>query len=104
MIEKPYLKKFIIFIEKLTNKNMTKKSDFYINYNEKLDILASSAMSQIIRGIFSQPIMMSDLDKVARDKGKTLAQEIAFLSYEQAAMMMQESKKYYRSENNEGSQ
>lgn len=66
-------------------------------YNEQLDELAQTAMACILNGAFSHPIILTDLDKSAKDKGKSLAQEIAFLSYEQATMMMQTRKTYLKS-------
>lgn len=79
---------------------MKPKPDFYKDYNEQLDSLASETMQSILIGIYGNPLTLKLLDDAAKDRNKSLADEIAERSYIMAAIMMRVRKDYLKIETN----
>lgn len=63
-------------------------------YNDKIDSFALQAMDSILKGIYSNPLMLVELDKIAKEGNKSLADEVAERSYIIAAVVMRVRKKY----------
>lgn len=63
-------------------------------YNDKLDALASTAMSNILHGVYSHPGVLIEINKMAESNRQSLAMEIAERSYVMATVMLKKRKEY----------
>lgn len=68
--------------------------DLKREYNDKLDILASTAMGNILHGVYSNPGVLAELGKCAEDNKQSLAMEVAERSYVMATVMLKTRKEY----------
>lgn len=65
-------------------------------YNDQLDEIALQAMYCILRGTYSHPVILQQMDEIALKNNRSITQEISHRSYGMAAIMLQTRKEYLK--------